>query len=430
MSNSSAQNQPSTSHKGTLLIVDDDSSILKALKRVFHGQPYRLVLADDAVKAIDFMRNNIVQVVISDMQMPGMSGSEFLAIIATEFANTYRIVLSGHADNESVLSAVNNGKIHRFIQKPWDNESLLAAIQEGFSHYQRTGQNRDEFDKLILQNKKLKALNTALEQKIDYRTTQVKGAINKVEIGVTALKKSLYNSVTVSPYLNSAFSKKVSQLSEKLAQSTKLDVQQISHIRYASLVCEIGLLGVPAPIIQKSFFTMSGNEQTEFYKQCDYARKIFAPIPQLQSIADIVCNQFEHVNGKGHPGKLSDKSLPIGAKILSVARDYYAYMDGRIDENKYNASVTLQLMQKFAGLRYDKTLIDTLVELTKDEHQDSNDIGISSLDLVEGMILKESLFNKNDILVLHEGHTFDEASIARLISLEKRFNMHFSILVE
>ena len=87
-------------------------------------------------------------------------------------------------------------------------------------------------------------------------------------------------------------------------------------------------------------------------------------------------------------------------------------------------------MQKFAGLRYDKTLIDTLVELTKDEHQDSNDIGISSLDLVEGMILKESLFNKNDILVLHEGHTFDEASIARLISLEKRFNMHFSILVE
>jgi DNA-binding NtrC family response regulator len=101
VSNSSAQNQPSTSHKGTLLIVDDDSSILKALKRVFHGQPYRLVLADDAVKAIDFMRNNIVQVVISDMQMPGMSGSEFLTIIATEFANTYRIVLSGHADNES-----------------------------------------------------------------------------------------------------------------------------------------------------------------------------------------------------------------------------------------------------------------------------------------------------------------------------------------
>jgi hypothetical protein len=175
---------------------------------------------------------------------------------------------------------------------------------------------------------------------------------------------------------------------------------------------------------------MSGNEQAEFYKQCDYARKIFAPIPQLQSIADIVCNQFEHVNGKGYPGKLSDKSLPIGAKILSVARDYYAYMDGRIDEDKYNASVTLQLMQKFAGLRYDKALIAALVELTKDEQQDSNDIGISSSDLIEGMVLKEPLFNKNDILVLPEGHTFDEASIARLMSLEKRFNMHFSILVE
>jgi response regulator RpfG family c-di-GMP phosphodiesterase len=430
VSESSTQNQPSTPNRGTLLIVDDDSSILKALKRVFHGQQYRLVLADDAVKAIDFMRNNAVHVVISDMQMPGMSGSEFLSIIATEFANTYRIVLSGHADNESVLSAVNNGKIHRYIQKPWDNESLLAAIQEGFAHYQSAGPNSDEFEKLVLQNKKLRALNTALEQKVDYRTTQVKGAINKVERGVTALKKSLYNSVTVSPYLNSAFSKKVSQLSEKLAQSANLDVQQISHIRYSALICEIGMLGVPVPIIKKSFFMMSGNEQAEFYKQCDYARKIFAPIPQLQSIADIVCNQFEHVNGKGYPGKLSDKSLPIGAKILSVARDYYAYMDGRIDEDKYNASVTLQLMQKFAGLRYDKALIAALVELTKDEQQDSNDIGISSSDLIEGMVLKEPLFNKNDILVLPEGHTFDEASIARLMSLEKRFNMHFSILVE
>ena len=245
MSESSTQNQPSTPNRGTLLIVDDDSSILKALKRVFHGQQYRLVLADDAVKAIDFMRNNAVHVVISDMQMPGMSGSEFLSIIATEFANTYRIVLSGHADNESVLSAVNNGKIHRYIQKPWDNESLLAAIQEGFAHYQSAGPNSDEFEKLVLQNKKLRALNTALEQKVDYRTTQVKGAINKVERGVTALKKSLYNSVTVSPYLNSAFSKKVSQLSEKLAQSANLDVQQISHIRYSALICEIGMLGVP-----------------------------------------------------------------------------------------------------------------------------------------------------------------------------------------
>lgn len=430
MSDLAAQSQSTAPQKGTLLVVDDEASILKALKRVFHGEPYRLVLADDANKAIEFMRNNTVQVVISDMQMPGMSGSEFLTLVAQEFPKTYRVVLSGQADNEALVSAINDGKIHRFVQKPWENELLLDVIKEGFVHFNNAGVTKEEIARLKLQINKLRGLNAALEQKVEYRTTQVKGAINKVERGVTVLKKSLYNSVAISPYLNSAFAKNVSKLAEKLAHGAGLDLQQVSHIRYASLICEIGMLGVRAEVIKKPFFTMSGNEKAEFYKQCDYAKLVFAPVPQLQPIADIVCNQFEHVNGQGYPGKLSDESLPIGAKILSVARDYYAYMDGRIDLEKHNANVTIQLMQKFAGLRYDLALVESLKEQTKDQQQDKKDKGISSVDLAEGMILKEPLFNKNDILVLPEGHTFDEASIARLISLEKRFNMHFSILVE
>lgn len=426
----SIQTQSGATTRGTLLIVDDESSILKSLKRVFHGEPFRLVLADKASKAIEFMRNNAVQVVISDMQMPGMNGNEFLALVSQEFPETYRIVLSGQADNEAIIDAVNDGKIHRFIQKPWVNDVLLAAIKEGFAHTENQKVDLSDLEKLTLQNKKLIDLNKALEQKVEYRTTQVKGAINKAERGVTAFKKSLYNAVSINPYLNNSFSKNVSKLAEKLAQSQGLDVPQISQIRYAALICEIGLLGVPAKIIRKSFHAMSGNEQTEFLKQIEYARLMFSPVPQLNAIADIVCNQFEQPNGKGYPGKLSNETLPIGAKILSVARDYYAYMDGRIDEEKYNSNTTLQVMQKFAGLHYDKKLIDVLVEVTKDQKQDKTDIGISSVDVVPGMVLKEPLFNKNDILVLPEGHTFDEASIARLISLEKRFNMHFSILVE
>ena len=253
------------SDKITLLIVDDEASILKSLKRVFHGLNYRLVLADSAQKALDFMRSNAAHVIISDMKMPDINGPQFLSRVAKDFPHTYRIVLSGYADTESTLSAINDGKIHRYLQKPWDNDVIIQAVDEGARKYKLEVENKQLLATTALHNKQLKELNATLEQKVEFRTVQIRGALNKAEKSVVAIKKALYNTLSINPNLDGAFSKAVSKLNDQLASQLNIERQMIADIRYAGLICELGATGLPLTLLKTSFNSLSDTQKTLFY---------------------------------------------------------------------------------------------------------------------------------------------------------------------
>jgi DNA-binding NtrC family response regulator len=127
---SSAQRQ-----QQTLLLLDDESSIRSSLKRLFRVDGYHILSAETAEQAFDMLAMNEVQVVISDQRMPGMNGTEFLSRVKTMYPGTIRIMLSGYADLESVLNAINRGEIYRFYTKPWDDETLRENIQEAFEYH-------------------------------------------------------------------------------------------------------------------------------------------------------------------------------------------------------------------------------------------------------------------------------------------------------
>jgi len=156
------------------------------------------------------------------------------------------------------------------------------------------------------------------------------------------------------------------------------------------------------------------------------------PAPELKNVSNILISQYEYVNGKGHKQHLTEEKIPIGARILAVSRDYYRYQLGKLDAEKHNKAVSLKKIKQFSGVQYDAKVVLALEKIVNAELKsiDAHDIGIVSDLLKPGMVLKEALFNNNDILVLPEGHTFDDASINRLRGLEQRFNMNFSILVD
>ncbi|MGK0306690.1 MAG: response regulator RpfG family c-di-GMP phosphodiesterase [Gammaproteobacteria bacterium] len=115
----------------TVLCVDDELDIIHAMKRLLRKQNYNLLFASSGEKALEVMRQNNVDLIISDMRMPAMSGAELLEKVATSYPNSYRILLTGYADKESTVSATNKGKILKYIQKPWDNDELISSIEEG-----------------------------------------------------------------------------------------------------------------------------------------------------------------------------------------------------------------------------------------------------------------------------------------------------------
>ncbi|MDP2795461.1 MAG: EAL domain-containing protein [Sulfurisoma sp.] len=116
----------------TLLLVDDEPSILNALKRVFRNEGYRLLTAAGGREGLELLALHPVQVIVSDQRMPEMSGVEFLSRARQLYPRSIRIVLSGYAEIGTVTDAVNRGAISKFFTKPWDDDDLREEIRRAF----------------------------------------------------------------------------------------------------------------------------------------------------------------------------------------------------------------------------------------------------------------------------------------------------------
>jgi DNA-binding NtrC family response regulator len=118
----------------TILVVDDQATVLSILKGILSKGPYTVLGALSAQQALDILERQSVDVIISDERMPGMSGSDFLAIARERYPETVRIILTGYASLESAIKAINEGEIYRFLTKPCRSQELHAAVEAALAH--------------------------------------------------------------------------------------------------------------------------------------------------------------------------------------------------------------------------------------------------------------------------------------------------------
>ncbi|MBL8134640.1 MAG: response regulator [Anaerolineae bacterium] len=148
-----------------LLIVDDEDEILRALQRQFR-RDYQIFLAHGAEEGYRIMTEVPIHVIISDQRMPGISGAEFFGKIKTEFPDAMRLLLTGYADVQAVIAAINDGNIFRYIPKPWDPVELDTIVREAFQRCALIIQNR----RLV---KELRDTNAQLERRVAERTNEL-----------------------------------------------------------------------------------------------------------------------------------------------------------------------------------------------------------------------------------------------------------------
>ncbi len=125
----------------TLLLVDDEPNILKALKRLLRKDDYHILTAISGAEGLQQLAQQQVNVIISDQRMPYMTGVEFLGQVCTLYPDTVRIVLSGYADFSAVTGAINEGAIYKFFTKPWDDQQMRANVLEAFRHAELNEKN-------------------------------------------------------------------------------------------------------------------------------------------------------------------------------------------------------------------------------------------------------------------------------------------------
>jgi two-component system, probable response regulator PhcQ len=130
------------SPKRRILFVDDEESIYYALRRSLSREGYQVLFACGPEQGLAMLQRQQVDMVISDQMMPNMSGLEFLELVRARFPNSLRLMLTGHADLQTVIDAINHGAIYRFLTKPWDETELKVTLFLAFEQLDLERENR------------------------------------------------------------------------------------------------------------------------------------------------------------------------------------------------------------------------------------------------------------------------------------------------
>ncbi|MBI4512094.1 MAG: response regulator [Deltaproteobacteria bacterium] len=114
----------------TLLLVDDELGILSALRRTLRGEAYRVLTCSDPHEALTILEKENIDLLVSDIDMPGMNGLELIARVKRQYPDVVRILLTGRGTMDSAIQAINEGEVYRFLTKPWDDKELRETIYQ------------------------------------------------------------------------------------------------------------------------------------------------------------------------------------------------------------------------------------------------------------------------------------------------------------
>ena len=411
----------------TILCVDDERIILRTLTRLFYKKKYNTLTAGSGKQALEVLEKNKVDLIVSDMRMPEMDGASLLEIVANTHPDTYRIVLSGYSDFESTVAAINLGKIHRFVNKPWDNDELVNAVEKGLELIYLTKENKRLKEQVVAQNDLLKQANIELEDKVSQRTKQIRASLLKNERNNRDCEKMLFNFISINPNLSGTLAKKIAQLSVRLGKELNISKDDLFDIRLAAYLNEIGLLGLAPNFCKTPYRLLNYDEKTIFLNQVNITQQILSPAQRLNRVKEILTHQFLTLK---EIHELTDSKTLLACKILIIARDYWRFSYGNINSKKMQQSEVFLELNKSRGIKYDEGILDILIAKPDLVSDAVNKKGITSLKLLPKMILKESLFSSQSLLILVEGHEFSESSIKKLIEYEKNQKQKFLIVVE
>lgn len=137
----------------TILFVDDEEKVLRSLERGLLDEPYNCYFAKSGKEALEILEQNEVHIVVTDMRMPGMSGLELLRVVKEKYPHIIRLVLSGYTQVTTLLTAINQGEIFKFITKPWRLEEEFKTVLQQAADYYNLRAERDSLLQELQQHK-------------------------------------------------------------------------------------------------------------------------------------------------------------------------------------------------------------------------------------------------------------------------------------
>lgn len=356
-----------------ILFVDDDAHILQAFQRTLRRR-FSIETAlgpEEGLKAV--REKGPFAVVVSDMRMPNMNGVEFLRQVRLLAPDTVRMILTGNADQQSAIDAVNEGYIFRFLTKPCPPEVLVRALEAGLEQY-----------RLITAEKEL---------------------LSKTLAGCIRVLTDILSLVAPEAFGRAL---RVRELVSRLCQELK--VRDAWQVEIAAMLSPIGCVAMPEEIVRKAFRgePLKEHEQLTYQTHPRIAHDLLSKIPRLEQVALIVAYQEKLFDGRGFPADLvSGEAIPLGARILKLALDW---------DDLIQAGITPEMaLAEIADRRgwYDPQVVAALQRiLNLTQVCVVREMKVS--DLVDGLVLADNVYSVNGTLLCSKGQEITPAIRFRL----------------
>ncbi len=423
----------------TLLFVDDETNILSSLRRLFRPLGYKILVAPGGKEGLEIMENSAVDLIISDMRMPEMDGATFLARVAERWPETVRILLTGYADMESTIAAINVGKIYKYISKPWDENDIKLSVRHALEQ-RFLEQERKRLRALTeRQNRELQAFNANLEEKVQQRTQELRQTMGLLETAHKSLKSNYVSSIKVFSSIielregaSTGHAQRVADLARTLALKVGMDSETALQVLFAGLLHNIGKVGLPDTLINKPFNELAKEDREQVAKHPVIGEGLLMGLDNLQVAARLIRSQHEYYDGSGYPDRLSQDAIPLGARIIALANDYDEMLQGTFSRKTYTQSGAKHYLLKNRGKRYDPELMDLFLDMLKTSELPTPKEVIrlvKSNGLAVGMVLAHDLIAQDKVLLLSKGHVLDDSLIQRVQDLERALDEDLDIYI-
>ncbi len=322
--------------KYKILIVDDEPDNLQLLYRTLR-RDYDVTKAQGPLEALDILKNQEFECILSDHKMPDMDGVEFLKRAKDLYPETSCLLVTAYSDVEILMNAINYAKIYKYIKKPYSPEELLHNVQLALEYYQLKKDNKQIlYDLKDLFSGTINAIMDALDSKDSYTLGR---------------------------------SRRVAFYTSKIIEKLDLTKTQRAEIELAALLHDIGMIGVKEEILHK-VEALSDEEREEIKKHILYSVKILEDIKQLDRVTEIIKYHHEFYNGEGYPNRVKGNDIPLGARIIAIADAFDSLVSFRPYREGLTSENAIKKIEEQRGKQFDPELLDVFESVVDEANKE------------------------------------------------------------
>jgi response regulator RpfG family c-di-GMP phosphodiesterase len=292
------------------------------------------------------------------------------------------------------------------------------------------------------QNEELKTLNASLEARVEARTAELRVANDSLQSANEKLKSNFVTSIKVFSTLIemrggslAGHSRRVADLSRRIALELQLDGKQVEEIFVAGLLHEIGKVGFADELLRTPVAMMKPEQLDAYRKHAVQAEQLLLPLQDLRAASEIITAQFERFDGTGFPERLAEKTIPLGARILTLASDYDNMQIGTLTQRLLSPEEARIIIVHSSGKRYDPEVVAAFVNVLggvpREEaaRERSGEIPVIARELLVGMVLSRDLITPSGLLMLSAEHVLDDRVIRKIMAFEKSGGMKLTVYI-